>query len=77
MRGGTWGVHNLPIFVLHQGTCTDTTVMDGRYMMRNNYEYSKRLLLYSLERGTRLIYASSAAVYGKSRSARSPSTPTP
>ena len=28
--------------VLHQGACSDTTERDGRYMMQNNYEYSKR-----------------------------------
>ena len=30
--------------MLHQGACSDTTERDGRYMMRNNYEYSKGLL---------------------------------
>ena len=29
--------------IVHQGACSDTTEADGRYMMRNNYEYSKRL----------------------------------
>src|SRR5689334_18279936 len=50
--------------VLHQGACSDTTERDGRYMMRNNYEYSKRLLEYCTEAAVRYIYASSAAVYG-------------
>ena len=50
--------------IFHQGACADTTESDGRYMMRNNYEYSKRLLHFAEERGARLIYASSAAVYG-------------
>lgn len=56
-----------PELIIHQGACTDTTLTDGRHMMANNYEYSKRLLLYALERGTRFIYASSAAVYGDGR----------
>jgi len=30
--------------VMHQGACSDTTERDGRYMMNNNYEYSKALL---------------------------------
>ncbi|HEX5768966.1 MAG TPA: NAD-dependent epimerase/dehydratase family protein, partial [Burkholderiales bacterium] len=29
--------------VLHQGACSDTMESDGRYMLQNNYEYSKRL----------------------------------
>jgi len=50
--------------VLHQGACSDTTERDGRYMMRNNYEYSKRLLEFCTAEAVRYIYASSAAVYG-------------
>jgi len=50
--------------VFHQGACTSTTESDGRYMMKNNYEYSKALLDFCLERQVPLIYASSAAVYG-------------
>ena len=52
--------------ILHQGACSETTEWDGRYMMRNNYGYSKTLLHHCLEHGTPLIYASSAAVYGGS-----------
>ena len=52
--------------VFHQGACTSTTETDGRYMMRNNYEYSKALLEFCIEREVPLIYASSAAVYGGS-----------
>jgi ADP-L-glycero-D-manno-heptose 6-epimerase len=50
--------------VLHQGACSDTTARDGRYMMQNNYEYSKRLLEFCTGDDVPLIYASSAAVYG-------------
>ena len=28
--------------VLHQGACSDTMETDGRYMMENNYRYSRR-----------------------------------
>lgn len=52
--------------VFHQGACTVTTEWDGRYMLRNNFDYSKRLLHYCLARRVPLIYASSAAVYGNS-----------
>lgn len=52
--------------ILHQGACSETTEWDGRYMMRNNYGYSQRLLHFCLEREIPYIYASSAAVYGAS-----------
>ncbi len=50
--------------VLHQGACSDTMESDGRYMMENNYRYSKRLLDWCQEEEIPLLYASSAAVYG-------------
>ncbi len=50
--------------VLHQGACSDTTEIDGRYMMQNNYRYSRALLDYCSSGKIPLIYASSAAVYG-------------
>jgi ADP-L-glycero-D-manno-heptose 6-epimerase len=52
--------------VFHQGACSDTMVHDGRYMMQANYRCSKRLLDACQASGTRLVYASSAAVYGAS-----------
>lgn len=50
--------------IFHQGACTKTTEWDGRYMMDNNYAYSKALLHYALERRIPFLYASSASVYG-------------
>ena len=50
--------------VLHQGACSDTMQSDGRYMMQNNYEYSKTLLEWCQIEEIPLLYASSAAVYG-------------
>ncbi len=50
--------------VLHQGACTDTMATDTDYVMRNNTEYSKALLNYSLQRRIPFVYASSASVYG-------------
>jgi ADP-L-glycero-D-manno-heptose 6-epimerase len=50
--------------VFHQGACSDTTETDGRYMMENNYRYSRRLLEWCQEEEVPLIYASSASVYG-------------
>jgi len=50
--------------IFHQGACSSTTEQDGKYMMSNNYEYSKNLLNYSLENSIDFLYASSASVYG-------------
>ena len=50
--------------VLHQGACSDTMESDGRYMMQNNYAYSRRLLEWCQEEDVPLLYASSASVYG-------------
>ncbi|WP_076589013.1 ADP-glyceromanno-heptose 6-epimerase [Vibrio ostreicida] len=51
--------------VFHQGACSATTEWDGKYMMLNNYEYSKELLHYCLDRKIPFLYASSAATYGE------------
>jgi ADP-L-glycero-D-manno-heptose 6-epimerase len=50
--------------VFHQGACSDTMESDGRYMMENNYRYSRRLLEWCQGEEAPLIYASSASVYG-------------
>ncbi len=50
--------------IIHMGACSDTTEKDRDYLMRNNYEYTKRLAIWALEKKKRFIYASSAATYG-------------
>ena len=50
--------------VFHQGACSTTTEWDGRFMMDNNYVYSKRLLHSCCPKNIPFIYASSASVYG-------------
>ena len=52
--------------VFHEGACSDTMELDGKYMMENNFETSKRLFHAAQAQGTRLLYASSAATYGGS-----------
>jgi ADP-L-glycero-D-manno-heptose 6-epimerase len=52
--------------IYHMGACSTTTEWDGRYMMRNNYEYSKILYHFCNEKNIPYLYASSAAVYGDS-----------
>ncbi|EEX95073.1 ADP-L-glycero-D-mannoheptose-6-epimerase [Vibrio orientalis CIP 102891 = ATCC 33934] len=51
--------------IFHEGACSATTEWDGKYMMLNNYEYSKELLHFCLEREIPFLYASSAATYGE------------
>jgi ADP-L-glycero-D-manno-heptose 6-epimerase len=53
--------------VLHQGACSDTMESDGRYVMENNYAYSKALFDWCQDEEVPLLYASSAAVYGPGR----------
>ena len=50
--------------IFHEGACSSTTEWDGKFMMQNNYEYSKSLLHYCLNHKIAYLYASSASVYG-------------
>ena len=54
--------------VFHQGACSDTREWDGRFMLENNYAWSRSLLEACIENDVAFIYASSAAVYGGNRS---------
>ena len=50
--------------IFHQGACSSTTEWDGKFMMENNYQYSKDLLDCCLDLDIPFLYASSAATYG-------------
>lgn len=52
--------------VFHEGACSSTTEWDGKYMMDNNYTYSKELFHYCQRHRVPFLYASSAATYGGS-----------
>jgi ADP-L-glycero-D-manno-heptose 6-epimerase len=52
--------------VFHEGACSDTMESNGKYMMDNNYTTSVSLFQTCQKRGSRLLYASSAATYGGS-----------
>jgi ADP-L-glycero-D-manno-heptose 6-epimerase len=52
--------------VFHEGACSDTMELNGKYMMANNYTLSCNLFHACQKRGARLLYASSAATYGGS-----------
>ncbi|HEN47051.1 MAG TPA: NAD-dependent epimerase/dehydratase family protein, partial [Mizugakiibacter sp.] len=41
--------------VFHLGACSSTTEWDGRYMMRNNFEYSKVLLHWCQQHGSAFL----------------------
>ncbi|OHD15145.1 MAG: ADP-glyceromanno-heptose 6-epimerase [Spirochaetes bacterium GWC1_27_15] len=50
--------------IIHIGACSNTMEYNGKYMLKNNYEYSKILLDHALKNEIKFIYASSASVYG-------------
>jgi len=50
--------------IIHLGACSDTTVKDANYLIKNNYQYSQHLASIAFENDIRFIYASSAATYG-------------
>ena len=50
--------------IFHQGACSSTTEWNGKFMLENNYDYSKDLLHYCLDFNIPFLYASSAATYG-------------
>ncbi|WP_457913936.1 ADP-glyceromanno-heptose 6-epimerase [Candidatus Gillettellia adelgis] len=61
VRGNSLG--NIDV-IFHEGACSSTTEWDGKYMMNNNYQCSKNILHYCLDRKIPFLYASSAATYG-------------
>ncbi len=52
-------------FVFHLGARTDTTEFDYSIHEKLNVEYSKKIWNYCTEKNTPLVYASSAATYGR------------
>ncbi len=53
-----------PETLFHLGACSSTTETDQAYLNDNNTLCTQELCLWSLEHGTRFLYASSAATYG-------------
>ncbi|MDD3296984.1 MAG: ADP-glyceromanno-heptose 6-epimerase [Candidatus Omnitrophica bacterium] len=54
--------------VIHEAAITDTTLADDTKMMTVNYEGSKKILNFCLAKNIPLVYASSAGVYGETKS---------
>lgn len=50
--------------IFHEGACSDTMASDGRYVMENNFAFSKVLLHWCQRHNVPFLYASSASVYG-------------
>ena len=50
--------------IIHMGANSSTTEKDADHLIDNNYNYTKELAQYSLEKNIRFVYASSAATYG-------------
>jgi ADP-L-glycero-D-manno-heptose 6-epimerase len=58
------GRHGAFDLLLHMGACSATTELDAGYLMRNNFDYTRRLAHWARNHATRFVYASSAATYG-------------
>ncbi len=58
---------SLPPFevIFHQASITDTTVHDQRRMMHNNVEGFRTILNLALNWRSRVVWASSASIYGR------------
>lgn len=54
-----------PEIIFHLASITDTTISDQRMMIADNLEPFEALLDTAVERGVRLVWASSAATYGQ------------
>ena len=50
--------------IFHMGACSSTTETNEVFLNKNNFEYTRNLAKFCLERDIRFIYASSAATYG-------------
>jgi len=50
--------------IIHMGANSSTTEKDADHLMDNNFNYTKELAKYCVEKNIRFIYASSAATYG-------------
>lgn len=54
--------------IFHQAAITDTTLMDRKLMFSTNVNAFRKILEYALRTGCKkVVYASSAAVYGKGK----------
>lgn len=50
--------------IFHLGANSATTERDAHHLMKNNFEYTKKLAHWALDQRSKFVYASSAATYG-------------
>ncbi|MDD4538290.1 MAG: ADP-glyceromanno-heptose 6-epimerase [Lentisphaeria bacterium] len=62
LLSGRW--QRPPEAIVHLGACSDTTEVNASYLADNNFAYGKLLAEYAVAKGSRMVYASSAATYG-------------
>ena len=49
VKNGKW--NHAPIEVIfHEGACSDTMEYNGKYMMENNFQYTKTLMHFAMDR---------------------------
>ena len=48
--------------IFHEGACSDTMEYNGKYMMENNFEYTKNVLHFCLDRKVRMASVKSLPV---------------
>jgi ADP-L-glycero-D-manno-heptose 6-epimerase len=61
--------------IFHQASITDTTVTDQQQMMHNNVEQFRGILKIAIETSARIVWASSASIYGQNPAPNSESQP--
>ena len=55
-------VHENVDVIFHEGACSDTMEYNGKYMMQNNFEYTKNLMHFAVDRFMRRRLPLTAAV---------------
>ena len=63
VKNGKW-IHAPIEVIFHEGACSDTMEYNGKYMMENNFQYTKTLMHFAMDRKIQFLYASSASTYG-------------
>ena len=66
IKNGKFDDANIEV-IFHEGACSDTMEYNGKYMMENNFEYTKTLMHFALKKKIQMLYASSASTYGSGK----------
>ena len=49
LKAGKFAHENVDV-IFHEGACSDTMEYNGKYMMQNNFEYTKNLMHFAVDR---------------------------